>query len=96
MSKQGLGGGGEGARGAKGRGRVGLGSSAQTAVLQVHCARKLFLLQNAQTDIMTHMVAGLGTPTIPAVMGLTWKKTMSSCQSLGSKGHMGPRQAEEQ
>ena len=101
MSKQGLYGGeggrvGEGARGAKGKGRVGSGSSAQTAVLEVHCARKLVLIQKAQAEILVHMGAGLGIPTIPVVMGLTWKKTMSSCQFLGSQGHMGPRQAEEQ
>ena len=41
-------------------------------------------------EIMIHMAAGLGIPTIPVMMGLTWRKTMSSCQSLGSKGHMDP------
>ena len=101
MSKLGLYGGGAGAgrggsKGGKGEGRVGSGSSAQTAVLEVHCARKLVLIQKAQAEILVHMGAGLGIPTIPVVMGLTWKKTMSSCQFLGSQGHMGPRQAEEQ
>jgi len=48
------------------------------------------------TEVMTHMLAGLGIPTIPVRTDLTWKKTMSSCQSLGSKRHMGPRQADEQ
>ncbi len=94
MSKQGWGGGEGGC--AEGRGGGGGEKGCSNSCTGSALCTDFFSVQNAQAEIMIHMVAGLRTQTIPVTMALTWKKTMSSCQSLGSKGHMDPRQAEEQ